>query len=60
MKYAQFIKALKSKGVSVSDGSRHAALRYGGKMTTLTRHPSKDIPRQTIVKIVKSLGITRP
>lgn len=60
MKYAQFIKALRAKGVSVENGGKHTVLRYGGKMTTLTRHPGKDIIRATIVRVAKSLRITWP
>lgn len=33
MKYGQFIKALKDKGVKVEDRTRHLKLSYGGKQS---------------------------
>ncbi len=57
MKYAQFIKALKDKGVGVENAKRHTILRYKGKMTTISRHPSQEVIRATIVRIVKKLGV---
>ena len=38
MKYGQFIKALKDKGVKVEDRTRHLKLSYGGKQTGCKSH----------------------
>lgn len=58
MKYAQFIKALKDKGVKVEDRTRHLMLSYGGEQTTCKRHPTQDYPNLLIRKIFKVLGVS--
>lgn len=45
MKYGQFIKALKDKGVKVEDRTRHLKLSYGGKQTGC-----KSIRRKSILR----------
>lgn len=60
MKYAQFIKALKDKGVKVEDRTRHLMLSYDGKQTTCKRHPTQDYPALLLRKILKSLGVPTP
>ncbi|WP_290144255.1 hypothetical protein [uncultured Parasutterella sp.] len=42
MKYGQFIKALKDKGVKVDDGKRH---------------PTEEYPPILLAKILKQLGL---
>lgn len=42
MKYGQFIKALKDKGVKVEDRARHLKFSYGGKQTGCKRHPAEE------------------
>ena len=44
MKYGQFIKALKDKGVKVEDRTRHLKLSYGGKQTGCKRHTAEGYP----------------
>lgn len=57
MKYGQFIKALKDKGVKVEDRTRHLKLSYGGKQTGYKRHPTEEYPPMLLAKILKQLGL---
>ena len=50
MKYGQFIKALKDKGVKVEDRTRHLKLSYGGKQTACKRHPAEGYPLMLLAK----------
>ena len=53
MKYGQFIKALKDKGVKVEDRTRHLKLSYGGKQTGCKRHPAEGYPLMLLGKLCK-------
>ena len=50
MKYGQFIKALKDKGVKVEERTRHLKLSYGGKQTGCKRHPAEEYPPMLLAK----------
>lgn len=57
MKYGQFIKALKDKGVKVEDRTRHLKLSYGGMQAGCKRHPTEEYPPMLLAKILKQLGL---
>lgn len=57
MKYGQFIKALKDKGVKVEDRTRDLKLSYGGKQTGCKRYPTEEYPPMLLAKILKQLGL---
>lgn len=57
MKYGQFIKALKDKGVKVEDRTRHLKLSYGGKQTGCKRYPTEEYPPMLLAKILKQLAL---
>ena len=50
MKYGQFIKALKDKGVKVEQRTRHLKLSYGGKQTGCKTHPAEEYPPMLLAK----------
>ena len=60
MKYAQFIKALRDKGVKVTDCTRHLRLSYGTKVDHLARYPSHDYDPKLLRQIMKKLGVPNP
>jgi mRNA interferase HicA len=47
MKQSEFLRYLKSKGVIVEQGSRHAKLFYKGNVSVAPRHPSKELSEST-------------
>lgn len=56
MKYAQFIKALRDKGVKVEDRTRHLRLSFGQCVDHVARHPTHDYDPKLLTKILKKLG----
>ena len=56
MKYAQFIKALRDKGVKVEDRTRHLRLSFGQCVDHVARHPTHDYDPKLLAKIIKKLG----
>lgn len=57
MKTSEFIRWLKSRGVTVENGSRHTFLRYNGKWQMLPRHPSKELDERIRKNIIRDLGL---
>lgn len=57
MKPKQFLKELRSKGVEIRNGTNHYKLTYKGRMTTMLRHPAKEMSNVLVKNILKQLGI---
>lgn len=57
MKTSEFLRWLRSKGVSVENGTRHFLLKYQGKRQTLPRHLSKEIDERIRKNIIRDLGL---
>lgn len=58
MKQSEFRRWLASQGVTFVEGTNHTKAYYQGNMTTLPRHPSKELPEPLRKKILKQLGLT--
>lgn len=57
MKVSEFIRWLKSKGVTIENGTRHTLLWYNGKWQTLPRHPGKELAEKIRKNIIRDLGL---
>lgn len=59
MKIGMFKKSLQKKGILVSNGSKHWKLLNpkNGKWTSLLRHPSKEISKESMKEVLKQLGL---
>lgn len=57
MKQSEFLRWLVAQGVEVKQGSNHLKLYYNGNQSVLPRHPSKEIPKGTIIAVKKQLKL---
>lgn len=57
MKISEFVRWLKTQGVTVTEGARHYHASRQGKQTTIPRHPAKEIKTGTAEAIKKQLGL---
>lgn len=58
MKYSEFIRWLKAKGVLFErQRGSHVFVRYGGKSSVVPDHGAKEIPEPLRRKILKDLGL---
>lgn len=60
MKFSEFYKVLKKSGIEFKNGTNHYFLKNpkNGKSSVVGRHPSKEIPNGTKMKILKELGLS--
>ena len=57
MKISEFKRWLESQGVTTQNGTRHWRLYFGDRVSTLPRHPSKELKEGTRRAILKQLGM---
>ncbi|MBT2116438.1 type II toxin-antitoxin system HicA family toxin [Dyella sp. LX-66] len=58
MKYSEFIRWLKAKGVLFErQRGSHVFVRHGGKSSVVPDHGAKEIPEPLRRKILKDLGL---
>ncbi len=58
MKYNELYKILKENGWSLfREGKKHAIYEREGKTIAIPRHPSKEVPKGTLIAILKQTGI---
>ena len=57
VKISEFKRWLEAQGVRVENGTNHWRLYHNGKVSTLPRHPSKELKEGTRRAILKQLGI---
>ncbi|KQM68845.1 type II toxin-antitoxin system HicA family toxin [Xylophilus sp. Leaf220] len=57
MKISEFKRWLESQGVRVENGTNHWRLYLNDKISTLPRHPSKELKEGTRRAILKQLNI---
>jgi len=48
---------LRKQGCTFSEGTRHTIVYFGGRSTTLPRHPSKEVAAGTVNSILRRLGL---
>ena len=56
MKYKEFKKWLKSRGVNFQEGSKHSKLYFEGRQTTLPRH-NGEMDERLRTAIIKQLNL---
>jgi len=57
MRASELKRKLEAMGCKIEEGTKHWIVSYQGKMTTIPRHPSKEIRTGTLHSILKKLGI---
>ncbi len=57
VKISEFKRWLESQGVRVVDGTNHWRLYLNGKISTLPRHPAKELKEGTRRAILKQLDL---
>jgi mRNA interferase HicA len=50
---------LKKQGCTFTEGTRHSVALLGGKKTTIPRHPSTEIKKNTLHTILRDLGLRK-
>ncbi|MBP3194337.1 MAG: type II toxin-antitoxin system HicA family toxin [Cardiobacteriaceae bacterium] len=57
MKQSEFLRWLKSQGVSTKEGANHLKLYYQDRRSVLPRHPNQELPKGTVEAVKKQLGL---
>jgi mRNA interferase HicA len=57
VKQQEFVRWLEEQDVKIVNGKGHLKAFYGGKQTTVPRHPGKEIDNQFAKIIAKQLGL---
>lgn len=57
MKQSEFRRWLAARGALFKEGSRHTRVYYGGRQSTLPRHPSHEIGEALRKAIIRQLGL---
>lgn len=58
MKYNELYKLLKKNGWKLHrEGKKHSIYERNGKTVAIPRHQSKEIPKGTLIAILKQTGI---
>jgi mRNA interferase HicA len=57
VKTSELRRWLKSQGCTFEEGTRHTIVSFKGRLTTLPRHPSREIAMGTYKQILKDLGL---
>lgn len=58
MKQSEFVRLLKDRGARVEQGKKHLKIYFGGRQSTVPRHPSHEIGEGLRKLILKQLGIS--
>jgi len=57
MKISEFKRWLEARGVRIENGTSHWRLYFEGRLSTLPRHPAKELKEGTRRAILKQLGL---
>lgn len=57
VKQSEFLRWLKSQGVTIEQGTKHLKLYHNGKKTILPRHPAKELKTGLVEGVKKQLGL---
>lgn len=57
VKQSEFLRWLKSQGVTVENGTKHLKLYYNGKISHLPRHPAQELKKGLVEGVKKQLGL---
>jgi predicted RNA binding protein YcfA (HicA-like mRNA interferase family) len=58
MKYSELYRLLKDNGWNLlREGKKHSIYEQNGKTVAIPRHQSKEIPKGTLIAILKQTGI---
>lgn len=58
MKQGEFIRFLRARGARLEQGKKHLKVYFGGKQSTVPRHPSHEIGEGLRKLILKQLGMS--
>ena len=58
MKQSEFVRWLKSRGARIEYGNKHMKVYFGGRQSTVPRHPSHEIGEGLRKLILRQLGIS--